>query len=213
MNKNSDQNSERKMRIDDIRNIELKETAVLAREILLSFVDVYRWIIPIFDKANVYRIPIKYYEKFRDKDKEYFHHEMYRLKKAKFIRKYFDGKEYFLELTNKGKKQIKQYLTEDLEIKKPVKWDKKWRLVIYDIADDKKDRREILREKLERLGFIKLQESVYVFPFDCLNEINLLKKMYFLDKNVQYIVAERIESEIDLLSKFYDQETLNKKMM
>jgi len=206
-------NEERKIRIDDIRNIELKETAVLAREILFSFVDVYRWIIPIFDKRNVYRIPIKYYEKFRDKDKEYFYHEMYRLKKAKFIRKYFDGKEYFLELTNKGKRQIKQYLTEDLGIKRPLKWDKKWRLVIYDISDDKKDKREILREKLERLGFIKLQESVYVFPFNCLNEINLLKKMYFLDKNVQYLVVERIETEIDLLSKFYDREILDKKMM
>ena len=135
------------------------------------------------------------------------------LPKEDATREILDGKEYFLELTNKGKRQIKQYLTEDLEIKKPIKWDKKWRLVIYDIADDKKDKREILREKLERLGFIKLQESVYVFPFDCLNEMNLLKKMYFLDKNVQYLVVERIETEIDLLSKFYDQEILNKKMI
>lgn len=194
-------------------DIALKEATMLSKQILLSFVDVYRWIIPIFDKRGIYRIPIKYYDKFRDKNKEHFYHEMSRLKKSKFIKKYFDGKNYYLELTSKGKKQIKSYLTQDLEIKKPARWDKKWRIVIYDIANDKKDKREILRQKLDSLGFLKLQESVYVFPFDCLNEVNLLKEMYYLGPSVQYLVVERVESEIDLLSRFYDREILTKKMM
>lgn len=203
-------NRSEEIQIDDIA---LKEATMLAKQILLSFVDVYRWIIPIFDKRGVYRLPIKYYDKFRTKDKAHFHHEMHRLQKSKFIKKYFDGKDYYLELTNKGKQQIKSYLTQDLEIKKPAKWDKKWRVVIYDIANDKKDKREILRQKLEHLGFLQLQESVYVFPFDCFNEINLLKKMYYLGLNVQYLVVERVETEIDLLSKFYDRGILTKKMM
>lgn len=199
-----------KIQFDDIA---LKEATTLAREILLSFVDAYRWIIPMFDKRGVYRIPFAYYDKFRAKDKDYFYHEMSRLKKSKFVKKYFDGKDYYLELTPKGKKLIKSYLTQDLEIKKPAKWDKKWRIVIYDITNDKKDRREILRQKLEHLGFLKLQESVYVFPFDCLTEINLLKSMYYLNTNVQYLVVERIETEIDLLSRFYDLDILTKEMM
>lgn len=194
-------------------DIALKEATTLAREILLSFVDVYRLVIPIFDRGCAYKIPLKYYDKFRADNKARFYHEMSRLKKAKFVKKYYDGKNYYLELTPKGKRLIKSYLTQDLEIKKPTKWDKKWRIVIYDIANDKKDRRDILRQKLENLGFLKLQESVYVFPFNCLQEINLLKKMYFLDRNVQYLVVERIETEIDLLSKFFDRGILTKKMM
>jgi len=104
-------------------------------------------------------------------------------------------------------------LTQDLDIKKPKKWDKKWRIVIYDIPDGKKSERQVVQNKLENLGFLKLQESVYVYPFDCLSEINLLKKLYLLAPYIQYLVAERVETEVDLLSKFFDLGILNKKML
>lgn len=196
-----------------ITDIRLKKTAAVARQILFSFFDVYRHIIPVFDKASIYRIPFQYYDKFREKDKNQYFHEMSRLEKLKFVKKYFDGKEYFLELTPKGKKHLKKYLTQEIEIDRPKNWDKKWRVVIYDIINDKKDRREILREKLEQIGFLQLQESVYVYPFDCLTEINLIKNMYYLVKNVQYLVCERIETEIDLIEKFYDNGILTQKML
>ena len=125
----------------------------------------------------------------------------------------FENKDKFLELTPKGKKRANGLVLDNIKIVRPQKWDQKWRVVIYDIANDKKDKREILRQKLEHLGFLKLQESVYVFPFDCLQEINLLKRMYYLGQNVQYLIVERIETEIDLLSRFYDRGILTKKMV
>lgn len=203
------------IKVDGVRlgDIRLKKTTSIARQILLHFVDFYRWYIPIFDKKRVYRIPLKYYDKFRQKDKERFYHEMYRLRRAGFIKKYFDGKEEIIELLPKGGKQIQTYLAHDMEIIPPSWWDRKWRLVIYDISDDKKNKREILRQKLENLGFLKLQESVYVYPFECLREIELLKNIYFLGPHVQYIVADRIETEIDLIKEFYDRDILIDKML
>ena len=204
-----------KFKVDDVQlgDIKLKKALTVARQILLYFLDFYRWYIPIFDKRRVYRIPFKYYDKFRQDDKDRFYHEMYRLRRAGFIKKYFIGKEEFVELLPKGKQQINLYIAQDMQIVAPEKWDRKWRLVIYDISNDKKTEREILRQKLENLGFLKLQESVYVFPFDCEKIIDLLKNMYFLGPYVQYIVADRIESEIDLMKEFYDRGTLTDRML
>ena len=194
-------------------DLKLKKTKMISRQILFSFLDIYRYIIPIFDKSNFYRIPLAKYDQFRDLDKDKFRKEMFRLQKYRFIKKYIDGKEPYIELQPKGKNLLKSYLTQDLEIVAPEKWDKKWRLVIYDIANDKKDRREILRNKLDTLGFLKLQESVYVFPFECKNEINLIKNMYLLAPYVQYIVADRIETEINLIQTFLNRGILKKEMV
>lgn len=191
-------------------NIQLKKTAIVARQILLYFFDFYRTVLPIFDKANVYRIPFREYDRFRENDKIKFSREIYRLKRAGIIKKYVDEKGTFLEITTKGKELAKKYLIDQIKITLSGKWDKKWRLVIFDIPNDKNRERDLLRDKLECLGFFKLQESVYVFPFECNQEIELLKGMYLLGHYVQYIVADRIETEINLMEKFYDRGILKK---
>lgn len=45
-------------------------------------------------------------------------------------------------------------------------WDGWWRIVSFDIPDNLKGRRDSLRNKIERLGMGKLQESLYISPFD-----------------------------------------------
>lgn len=205
----------RKIEVDGVPlgEIGFRKTTAIARQILLYFVDFTRYYLPIFDKSRVYKIPFKYYDKFRQKDKVRFSHEMYRLKRAGFIKRYFEGKDEIVELLPKGKEKIKNYLLQDLKISKPKKWDRKWRIVIYDISDDKKNEREFIRRKLEELGFLKIQESVWVYPFDCSNEISFLKGLFFLSPYVQYIVAERIETEINLIKKFYERGVLTDKML
>ena len=78
--------------------------------------------------------------------------------------------------TDSHKKLKKKYLTEQLEFKNSDKWDGKWHIVIFDIPNEKRKMRDVVRHKLLRIGFLELQESVYVYPFDCLLEINFLKK-------------------------------------
>lgn len=195
-------NSVDKIKFDEIQ---LKKTTIIARQIMLYFADFCRYYLPIFDKRNIYRIPFKMYDKFREQDKERFSRELYRLKRSGYIKRYFDDKEEIIELLPRGRKIIRQYITEQLEVVIPKVWDKKWRIVIYDISDSKKNEREVLRRKLVALGFLKLQESVLVYPFDCLKEVNLIKGMFFLNPHVQYIVADRIETEINLIKKFYDR--------
>lgn len=100
------------------------------------------------------------------------------------------------KLTEIGKERIAKYNVESLEIKKPKKWDGKWRLVIFDIPNKKKFARELFREKLKNLGFYQLQESVFIHPFPCRAEILVLREQLDLTPSeVMCMTIEDIEGE------------------
>ena len=92
---------------------------------------------------------------------------------------------------------------DSLKIKKPKKWDKKWRVVVFDIVELKKIRREAFRGKLKELGFRPLQKSVWVHPFNCKDEIALLRRFFGLSENdIRLITANKIEKDKELKSLF-----------
>ncbi|MBU4480284.1 hypothetical protein KKG48_02480 [Patescibacteria group bacterium] len=101
----------------------------------------------------------------------------------------------FVRLTKKGEKELLKYELGDLEIKKPKKWDKKWRTVIFDVKEKRRGTRAILRKTLNRLGFVKLQNSVWVFPYECQELVIMLKSNLFLGKDVLYMTVEKIEND------------------
>jgi len=109
-------------------------------------------------------------------------------------------------LTPKGKKIAQKYHLHDMKIKRPKKWDKKWRLVIFDIPHHLKVKRNAFRKKLKDLKFYPLQKSVWIHPFECKKELELLRKFFgFSKKNVQLLLVEKIEDKEILrkLQKFY----------
>lgn len=104
-----------------------------------------------------------------------------------------------IALTDKGKKRAGKYQVDDLEIRPPKKWDKKWRVVIFDIPNLKKTERDAFRSKLKELGFYSLQKSVWVHPFDCKKEIELLREFLGTSPHqIRLLVAEKIENEQQL---------------
>lgn len=99
----------------------------------------------------------------------------------------------YISLTEKGRKMAGWLQIDALKIKKPKKWDGKWRIVIFDISSLKKLYREAFRGKLKQLGFCQLQKSVWVHPFNCCDEIELLRDFFGLSqKEMRLIVAENI---------------------
>src|SRR5574344_2166383 len=80
-----------------------------------------------------------------------------------------------LFLTKEGKNKLEQFQRLEYKIKKPKKWDGKWRVLIFDIKENKRSLRDKIRVTLSFIGFIKLQNSVWVFPYDCEDLITLLK--------------------------------------
>lgn len=110
-----------------------------------------------------------------------------------------------VRLSEKGRKRIIKYKLDDLKIEKPIKWDKKWRLVIFDIPKKLKwgrVARETFRNKLKDLGFYQFQKSVWIYPYDCENEILFLKEIFRLEPFVKYMEINKIDDEIKLRNLF-----------
>ncbi len=105
------------------------------------------------------------------------------------------GKSVFLRLTTDGEKTIRALERRDFKIAKPRKWDGKWRIIIFDIREAKRNTRDQLRNTLVSIGFLKLQQSVWVYPYDCEELITLLKADLKIGKDILYIIADSIEND------------------
>jgi DNA-binding transcriptional regulator PaaX len=107
-----------------------------------------------------------------------------------------------LILTDRGKQKALTYDLDEIKIKKPATWDKKWRVALFDIPDNRKKIREALRGHLKNMQFYEFQESVFVHPYDCEDEVNYLIEFYDIRKFVRFIVAESLDNELHLKHHF-----------
>ncbi len=81
-------------------------------------------------------------------------------------------------------------------------WDGKWRIVAFDIPESLSVLRHRVRSILKRAGFIRLQNSVWVFPHECAQLSALIKEDPRLREHVLYGVLESIEEESRLKKIF-----------
>lgn len=107
-------------------------------------------------------------------------------------------------LTEKGKMKTIEMDEESMVIKRPTSWDKKWRLIIFDIPESKKYARNALRQKLKNLGFYQMQKSVLAYPYHCLEEIEFLVELFQIRRYVRYIEASNITNDSELKLHFSD---------
>ena len=107
------------------------------------------------------------------------------------------------ELTEDGKRKVKQYQFNELRITRPESWDKKWRIVIFDIPEKKKKvAREAFRNKLKNLDFFQLQESVWIHPYPCENEIQLAAEIFGVTPFINIIIADKILNDVKAKAHF-----------
>ena len=140
------------------------------------------------------------------KNKEYKTAELsralYYLKKRKIIKvKKMSSGETCIELTEKGERRKIQYDLERLRISSEGPWDKKWRILMFDIPESKKAAREALRNKLKDMGFIQFQRSVWLDPYSCKDEIDFITE-YFSIAEYANLITVKIENDKPLRDKF-----------
>lgn len=105
-------------------------------------------------------------------------------------------------LSEKGKKRALTYDAWNMKIQRPKQWDKKWRVIIFDIPEAERSVRDSLRTHLTHLGFYKIQQSAFAYPFNCHDEIDFLVELHEAKKHVRFIVAEHIDNEEHLKKIF-----------
>ena len=119
------------------------------------------------------------------------------LEDQKIIRYSKKGKWWSIELTKKGREQAKKIGFNRLKISKPKKWDKKWRVVIFDIPEKKKIIRDALRRKIQELGFQELQKSVFVYPYSCFKEIETVTNFFRAKKFIKQFTVANFDQETE----------------
>jgi hypothetical protein len=154
----------------------------------------YRYFLPNF---------LRQYPRFKKYPTRKLSSAFWRLKKQGVIRFYVRNHQVYIKLTKEGKKKAGIFQIDTLKINRPRKWDRKWRILIFDIGNLKKLHREALRGKLKELGFLKLQKSVWIHPFDCSSEVALIKDFFgFSESEMRLIVAEHIGNDSELRKHF-----------
>lgn len=116
-----------------------------------------------------------------------------RLIKAGYIIREGEGFQARLKLTEKGQGFAALLGEGKFAPKRPKRWDGKWRILIFDIPERYRKSRVQLRTTLSGLGFNRLQDSVWVYPYDCEDLMLLLKTTLRVGRNMIYIVADAIE--------------------
>jgi DNA-binding transcriptional regulator PaaX len=105
-------------------------------------------------------------------------------------------------LSENGKKRAIKYELENMTIPKPKNWDGKWRLIIFDIPEKFHKERRALRIKLEELGFYLLQKSVWLYPYECKNEIDFIVEFFNISPYVRIIEAIGFDGDEFLKKEF-----------
>ncbi|MEK7162448.1 MAG: hypothetical protein AAB730_01145 [Patescibacteria group bacterium] len=102
-------------------------------------------------------------------------------------------------VTEAGKKAAKEktFLSE-----RPKEWDKKWRLIFFDIPEEKKKFRDAFRYHLQKMGATEFQRSAFIFPYPCSREVGALAEKLSLREHIVLVTAETLSNEFKFKEHF-----------
>lgn len=102
----------------------------------------------------------------------------------------------FARITAEGKRVMEfQKQKAELAARAGKRWDKRYRVVIFDIPIKRKGLRDRLRRVMKECGFLQIQKSVWLHPHDCEELMALIKADLRVGKDVVYMIVENIEND------------------
>ncbi|MEK7093183.1 MAG: hypothetical protein AAB927_01745 [Patescibacteria group bacterium] len=125
----------------------------------------------------------------------------YRLQKKRLVAFVHERGRVLLRITEKGKIHLQSLIVRG-PLPRPLRWDRKWRLVIFDIPEKRHSLRARARGIVAGFGFVRLQDSVWAYPYDCEEAIALLKTELHIGKDLLYIIADAVEHDVPLRKQF-----------
>ena len=129
-------------------------------------------------------------------EKGYFRlkRSFYELRKRRYIERAQSQRGDVWRLTSLGKKKLERYLVDDIVIPRPRRWDKKWRLIFFDIPDSVRYLRDSFRIHLRRLECCLVQKSVWAHPFQCQAQIYEIARSLGITKYVDIYTIEDFDN-------------------
>jgi CRISPR-associated endonuclease Cas2 len=128
-----------------------------------------------------------------------FESSVYKMYKRGWIKVVDKNAEKFIKITSKG--QIEALIARAY-LPNTQKWDGFWRMVIFDIPEQSRDKRDLLRELLKTNGFLKLQDSVYINPYPLNRDAIKYLGLSGLRNYIRIISIKEIDDDSDLRKHF-----------
>ena len=126
-----------------------------------------------------------------------------RLRRQKFVEYTNNSDRGHIRLTSAGEMRIRQYDLEGLKLEDQTRWDRIWRIVMFDIPEEKKVARDAVSRKLKNIGFYQLQKSVFIHHNPCLDEIGFIEEFFGLEGMITYVEANSIGKQEGQIRKFF----------
>lgn len=174
--------------------LDSERTAMKASRIILGIVALSGVVVVAAMAPNIFSA-----FQFKRGDREYGYNKkrvqesLYYLRKKKLVTfvEEHDGK-VFIKITQSGIKKIKQYAIHDLTLTPPKKWDRKWRVVVFDIPERFRNARISLGKKLKELRFFQFQRSVFIYPYPTEDEILFIAAFFGVEQYVEILTVDHM---------------------
>jgi DNA-binding transcriptional regulator PaaX len=158
--------------------------------------------------ARYYRLLRELRKEWKQVDRRSMTRSLRRLSEQKLVEeKTLSDGSIRLVLTKEGKRQARflDLYGQSIRLKRPRKWDGKWRVIIFDIPEDSRTFRNILRQHLREMEFHQLQKSVFVSPHPYEKPLLELVNLYGAAPFVHIMTVTWIDNGEKLKRHFFDK--------
>ena len=184
----------------DERVIAVARTALTLSKVALVMVgDIMEGIVKGFH-------PHPYYHTFCEHRTRSFGSTLSRLQRKGYVETVLRNgvREYYL--TQKGILRRNGALHEIfLRSARSEPWDGKWRVIMFDVPERFRKRRDFLRVELNIYGFMQLQKSVWVTPYKVADDFTEVIENLGMEKYINFAVVETWYNDSDLRKMFQIQ--------
>lgn len=108
----------------------------------------------------------------------------------------FSGQQSYARLTKEGKKKLYSLRLEEGGLVNTA-WDGKWRIVLLDLPETRKDEREALRYLLKKAGFVCLKNATWISPLPYEYLFMNIKKDLGLTTEIMIFVTDQLDEETE----------------
>ena len=129
----------------------------------------------------------------------------YYLKRYGYVQLMKEGDEYVMTVTKKGQEKIWRMNFDYLEIPRDSRWRKHWWVVLADIpSKEYRHHADLFREKLQTMNFYPLQRTVWVYPYNPIDQVEFISVYYGIEQFVTVMEISKLNpDDEEKLTKFF----------